>query len=69
MSAEGGPAGTPCMGRGSNFTPMTSYVAKFGSFFFFFQSTAPLQYVEDSEPVTRSTLVNSAKTELQVQKE
>ena len=24
-------------------------------FFFFFQSTAQLQYVEDSEPVTRST--------------
>ena len=39
--------------------------------FFFFQSTAQLQYVEDSEPVTRSTwpLVNSAKTELQVQEE
>jgi len=31
--------------------------------FFFFQSTAQLQYVEDSESVTRSTwpLVNSAK--------
>jgi len=36
-----------------------------------FHSTAQLQYVEDSESVTRSTwpLVNSAKTELQVQKE
>jgi len=35
-------------------------------FFFFFRSTAQLQYVEDSEPVTRSTwpLMNSAKTEL-----
>ena len=35
------------------------------------QSINQLQYVEDSEPVTRSTLplVNSAKTELQVQKE
>jgi len=40
-------------------------------FFFFFHSTAQLQYVEDSEPVTRSMwpLVNSAKTELQVQTE
>jgi len=40
-------------------------------FFFFFHGTAQLQYAEDSEPVTRSTrpLVNSAKTELQVQKE
>ena len=41
-------------------------------FFFFFHSTTQLlQYVEDSEPVTRSTwqFVNSAKTELQVQKE
>ena len=40
-------------------------------FFRFFQSTAELQYVEDSEPVTRSTwpLVNNTKTELQVQKE
>ena len=26
-----------------------------GMFLFFFQSTAQLQYVEDSEPVTRST--------------
>ena len=42
-----------------------------GSQYFFFQNTAQLQYVEDSEPVTRSTwpLVNSAKTEMQVQKE
>ena len=41
------------------------------SSFFFFQTTAQLQYIENSEPVTRSTwpLVNSAKTELQVQKE
>jgi len=41
--------------------------------FFFFHSTAQLQYVEDSEPVTRSmwplmNCMNSAKTELQVQK-
>ena len=37
----------------------------------YFQNTAQLQYVEDSEPVTRSmwSLVNSAKTELQVQEE
>ena len=37
----------------------------------FFQSTAQLQYAEDSEPVTRSTwpLVNIAKTEMQVQEE
>jgi len=40
-------------------------------FSFFFQSTAQLQYVEDSEPVTRSTwpLLNSARTEMQVQEE
>jgi len=37
----------------------------------FFQNTAQLQYVEDSELVTRSTWpsVNSAKTEMQVQEE
>ena len=39
--------------------------------FFFFHSTAQLQYVEDSEPVTRSSwpLVSSAKTQMQVQEE
>ena len=38
---------------------------------FFFQSTAQLQYVEDSETVQRSTwpLVNSIKQEMQVQEE
>ena len=48
---------------GPAFSPL-SFVPKFHVLhFFFFQSTAQLQYVEDSEPVTRSTwpLVNSAK--------
>jgi len=39
-------------------------------FFFFFQSTAQLQYVEDSRACNEVnvTILNSPKTELQVQK-